>query len=228
MAVRFAARQRAPPCRNWAQLQTPGDNTSTLVLDSNTPSRNLAAAGPRAGCGDGGRICNPAAARPRPQCVGKRILVGRLRDRPRSGAVTRRARGSIRTHYHRGLGSRDRHAGQRRHRAGNIEALPTVEAVCSEATVNRKLVRIDPALQRVADLQPQARRQRPKVEAVLAAGASARRLADRPVGRGGGQHAARVPRLRHRAPARPARRGRVGQRVPARRVAATPAGHRRP
>ena len=39
MAVRFAARQRARPRgRNWAQLQTPGDNTSTLVRDSNTPA----------------------------------------------------------------------------------------------------------------------------------------------------------------------------------------------
>jgi hypothetical protein len=38
MAVRSAARRRARPRgRNRAQLQTPGDNTSTLVRDSNTP-----------------------------------------------------------------------------------------------------------------------------------------------------------------------------------------------
>ena len=39
MAVRFAARKRARPRgRNWAQLQRPGDNTSKLVRDSDTPA----------------------------------------------------------------------------------------------------------------------------------------------------------------------------------------------
>jgi Sap, sulfolipid-1-addressing protein len=39
MAVRFAPRKRARPRgRNWAQHQTPGDNTSTLVRDSDTPA----------------------------------------------------------------------------------------------------------------------------------------------------------------------------------------------
>lgn len=39
MAVRFAARQQGRPRgRNCAHLQTPGGNTSTLVLDSNTPT----------------------------------------------------------------------------------------------------------------------------------------------------------------------------------------------
>ena len=39
MAVRFAAHRRARRRgRNWAQLQTPGDNTSTQVRDSNTPA----------------------------------------------------------------------------------------------------------------------------------------------------------------------------------------------
>ena len=42
------------------------------------------------GCGDGGRICNPAAAQARPQCVGKRFGVGSLRDRRRNGAKPRR------------------------------------------------------------------------------------------------------------------------------------------
>ena len=47
MAVRFAARQRARPRANWAQLQTPGGNTSTLVLDSNTPPQSRGCWAPR-------------------------------------------------------------------------------------------------------------------------------------------------------------------------------------
>ncbi len=56
--VRFSARQRA-------HLQTPDGNTSTPVLELEYSDRNPAAAGPRAGCGGGGRHYNPAAARPR-------------------------------------------------------------------------------------------------------------------------------------------------------------------
>jgi hypothetical protein len=48
-----------------------------------------------------------------PTVRGKRIHAGRVCDRPRKHAGTRR--GSIRARYHRGLGSRDRHAGRRRH-----------------------------------------------------------------------------------------------------------------
>ena len=74
MAHRFWARPRA-------RLPTSGGATSTPVTESNTPTAISALLGSLAGCADEGRICNPAAIRPRPQCVGRRILLGRVGDR---------------------------------------------------------------------------------------------------------------------------------------------------
>ena len=76
MTVRFWAASAGAAADTGRQHVDPGAGLEYT-------DRNLAAAGPRAGCADGGRICNPAAARPRPQCVGKRILVGRVGDRHR-------------------------------------------------------------------------------------------------------------------------------------------------
>ena len=104
-----------------ASARVPGDSGGHHRVDPGArlgyADCHLAAAEPRAGCADEGRVCNMAAARPHPRYgVAGRGHLARVHVRRPIGPAA--CDGPIGTHHHHGLGSRVRHAGQSRPRVG--------------------------------------------------------------------------------------------------------------